>query len=132
MQIPEDSYDFIWLSRAMYSSVPTRKRRVEMLRKIKTALKPGGFFLCQFHLDPRVMLSWKSYILRRAIAAVTFGNMQFEPGDALWQNVEFLHSFPSEAAVNSELEEGGFLNYRFIPDNNPHFHGVICKKSELN
>ena len=50
LDVPAGAYDVVWLSRAMYSCVPTRARRVEMVRRIARALKPGGFFLCQFQL----------------------------------------------------------------------------------
>ena len=39
--IPFESFDVIWLSKSMYSSVPTRKNRVAMVKKIVAGLKHG-------------------------------------------------------------------------------------------
>ncbi|MBW6467275.1 MAG: class I SAM-dependent methyltransferase, partial [Brevefilum sp.] len=52
LTLPPESYDVVWISRAMYSSVPTRKRRVAMLHTIANALKPGGHLICQYLQDP--------------------------------------------------------------------------------
>ena len=52
LEVPPASFDLGLISAAMYSCIPTRKRRVEMLTRIKAALKPEGYFLCQFILDP--------------------------------------------------------------------------------
>jgi len=128
LNVPEESFDIVWLSRAMYSSIPTRERRVGMLKTILAALKSGGYFLCQFHMDPSIKLSKRGYFLRKVIATITFGNKKFEPGDSLWFNVEFIHSFPSEVAVRSELKEGGFHDCLFAPESNQNFHGVVCHK----
>ena len=46
LALPSDTYDVVWMSRAMYSSVPTHKRRVAMLHTIATALKPDGYLIC--------------------------------------------------------------------------------------
>ena len=37
----------------LYSAVFTRARRVEMLRRISRALRPGGILVVSFHWDPR-------------------------------------------------------------------------------
>ena len=42
LDVPASSYDVVWLCAAMYSCVPTRQRRVAMLRRIRQALRPGG------------------------------------------------------------------------------------------
>lgn len=128
--IPAEYYDVIWISRAMYSSIPTRKRRVEMLRKINEGLKPRGCLVCQFRVDQRVIPTKKGIMLRRIIAAITFGNLKYEPGDILWQNVEFIHAFPSEFSIQSELDEGGFSNHIFVSDNVQYFSGAVCFKGD--
>jgi hypothetical protein len=79
----------------MYSCVPTKKRRVEMLRKISKALKPGGYFACQFNWDRRSKPSPTGELVRRAFALLTLGNLGYEKGDMLWGNVEFAHAFSS-------------------------------------
>ena len=103
----------------MYSCVPTRARRVEMVRRIARALKPGGLFLCQFHWRAAPQPPGKGRLVRRVIAACTLGNLAYEPGDMLWRNVEFVHEFTSEDAVRSELEEGGLSVVRIQTDQIP-------------
>jgi SAM-dependent methyltransferase len=128
LALPPDTYDVVWMSRAMYPSVPTRKRRVAMLHRIATALKPDGYLICQYHQDPQYTLSKKAVFIRRLIATFTFGNRDFEPGDILWFNIEFAHAFASEDEVQSELAAGGFDVIRFHSDQYKTRVGVICKK----
>jgi SAM-dependent methyltransferase len=129
LDVPINSYDVVWLSRSMYSCVPTRARRVEMVRRIDRSLKPGGFFLCQFHWDPKYHLTWKGRLVRRLIAACTLGNTAYDEGDILWGNIEFLHIFNSEAEIRSELEDGGLSVLRIQTNPNSIRGGVVCRKS---
>lgn len=126
--IPAETYDVVWISRSMYSCVPTRARRVAMVRRIAQALKPGGYFLCQFQRGPGEQTSAKGRILRRLIAVGTLGNLAYEEGDILWLNVEFLHVFTSEDEIRSELEEGGLQVLRIQNEVNPVRAGVVCRK----
>lgn len=103
-----ETYDIIWLSAAMYSCVPTRKRRTAMLRKIHESLKPGGFFVCQFHWDERAGQNYLAELLRKAFAFLTFGNFHYEAGDRLWFHCEFIHAFGSAEKLQSEFTEVGF------------------------
>ena len=67
LDVPADSYDVAWLSAAMYSCVPTRTRRVQILQRVRRALKPGGYFACQFHWDTRQAFPRKGERLRQII-----------------------------------------------------------------
>jgi SAM-dependent methyltransferase len=102
------SFDLAWLSARMYSCVPTRPRRVEMLRRIARALRPGGCFICQFSFNTEPQVSRRGWRLRRVFAWLSLGYLQFEPGDMLFANIEFLHAFGNETALRSEFAEGGF------------------------
>ena len=128
LDAPVEAYDVIWLSRAMYSCVPTRARRVEMVRRIARAMKPGAFFLCQFQWNPRSPLTRQGRFLRRLIATGTLGNLGYEEGDKLWYNIEFVHEFSSEQAVRSELEEGGLSVIHIQTDPNSVRAGAVCRK----
>lgn len=109
LEIPRNSYDIVWLSAAMYSCVPTRVRRIKMLRTIKDILKPNGYFACQFHWQTKNNSSLKiAKFLRRLLAYITLGNLWHEEGDMLWANIEFIHAFSSEDKIKSEFQEGGF------------------------
>lgn len=108
LDVPADAYDVVWLSAAMYSCVPTRARRVQMLQRVRRALKPGGYFACQFHWDTRQAFSRKGERLRQIIAWLTLGNRSYERGDMLWGYVEFIHAFSSESDLLAEFAAGGF------------------------
>jgi SAM-dependent methyltransferase len=108
LDVPPESYDVVWLSGAMYSCVPTRRRRIAMLERIHRALSPGGYFLCQFHWGGGEPLSPRREWLKRAFALLSLGNVTYEPGDMLWQSVEFIHAFRAEAELRAEFTTGGF------------------------
>ncbi|MHB9033803.1 MAG: class I SAM-dependent methyltransferase [Anaerolineae bacterium] len=117
LDVPPSSFDIAWLWAAMYSSVPTRSRRIQMLRRVHTALVPGGYFACQFHWDPRQKPTPKGIRIRRLLAALTLGNRSYEPGDLLWANIEFIHAFTDSAELVSEFEAGGFhVTWLNIPE----------------
>ena len=112
----------------MYSSMPTRKRRVEMIGAIARTLRPGGRLICQFlkqdHPNPR-----RGDRLRKFIASCGLGNRFFESGDSLWLNVEFIHYFHSEQALRSEIEEGGLFIEHLHMDFPGNRGGAVCRKS---
>ncbi|HOX86423.1 MAG TPA: class I SAM-dependent methyltransferase [bacterium] len=128
LDVPADSFDVVWLSRAMYSSVPTRSRRVAMVRKIAHSLKPGGYFICQFHQQPGVHPSAKGVFARRLLACLVWGNRSYEPGDILWQDIEFIHAFRSDAEVRAELQEAGLQVVDIVKSVNEIQRAVICRK----
>ena len=128
LDLSSSAFDVIWISRAMYSCVPTRQRRVQMLQQITQGLKPGGYFVCQFHCNQVWQEDGKSARIRRMIANSPLGNRHYEKGDVLWLNVEFLHIFSSEDEIRSELEEGGMhvLNIRI--NERSFMGGAVCAK----
>lgn len=128
LDVQENAYDVVWLSRGMYSCVPTRTRRVAMVRRIARALKPGGLFLCQFHWCSDPVPRGRGGVVRRAIAACTLGNSSYEEGDILWLNVEFVHEFSSEGTIRSELEEGGLSVLRIRTDLASIGGDAVCRK----
>lgn len=132
LDVPAASYDVVWLSAFMYSCIPTRKRRVEMLKRIAKALKPSGYFVCEFSWDRSPRRSRLAVRLRKAFAFVTLGNFWYEPGDVLWGGVEFVHQFASPAEIKSEFEEGGFeVLYAEIPESSVRGGAVLRKRTEL-
>ncbi len=108
IDVPAGSHDIVWLSAAMYSCVPTKGRRVEMLKKINNALKPGGYFLCQFRWATKEGPAHLWELARRIVAFLTLGNLRYEKGDTLSYNMEFIHGFSQEDEARSEFAEGGF------------------------
>ena len=128
LDVPPGAYDVVWLSRAMYSCVPTHGRRVEMVRRIARALKRDGLFLCQFHWRAGAEPPGRGAVVRRVVAACTLGNLAYEAGDTLWQNIEFVHQFTSEDAIRSELEEGGLCVLRIHTAPASARGSAVCRK----
>jgi SAM-dependent methyltransferase len=108
IDVTTGAYDVAWLSAAMYSCVPTRGRRVEMLKRIGKALKPGGYFICQFRWATKDGPANIWELARKVVAFLTLGNLWYEKGDTLSNNIEFVHAFSQEDEVRSEFAEGGF------------------------
>jgi 2-polyprenyl-3-methyl-5-hydroxy-6-metoxy-1,4-benzoquinol methylase len=108
IDVPAACYDVVWLSAAMYSCVPTRRRRVEMIERINKALKPGGHFICQFRWASKDGPAYLWELARKVVAFITMGNFWYEKGDTLPNNMEFIHAFSREDEVRSEFTESGF------------------------
>lgn len=136
LEVPTDYYNIVWLSTAMYSCVPTRKRRVKMLKRINDTLKPEGYFICQFYWNhrnnpsPKVAFIRKvAEFIRKAFAFLTLGNLSYEKGDMLWYNTEFIHVFSTEDEIRREFEDGGFdLVYIYIAEKSIRGGAVLRKK----
>lgn len=108
LEAPARSFDVAWISMYLYSVVLTRKRRVQMLRRIRRALTPGGVLVCSFHWDPRARVGRRGELLRKALAWLSLGNTGFENGDILFGSIEFRHAFGREEDLRSEFRAGGF------------------------
>jgi len=107
ISLPYEFYDVIWFSIFMYSFIPTRKRRVRMLKKLRMALKSDGCCVCQFYMATGSMTSRSSEFAKRLFAFATLGNRWYEKGDMIFRD-GFTHAFTSVDELRSELEEGGF------------------------
>lgn len=117
LNMPPASFDVVWLSCSMYSSVPTRKRRVAMLRRIRACLRPGGRFACQFRWDPVSRMSAAAETVRKVFARLSLGNFEYETGDTLWLDGEFIHNFRREQDVRDEFDEAGYeIEYMHVLD----------------
>lgn len=108
VDVPAASFDLVWLSSGAYSLVPTRKRRAAFLRRIHQALRPGGYFLCEFKFSPEREYSSFWEVVRRAASWLSLGNLAYERGDRLAPDGEFIHWFASEDEARAEFEGAGF------------------------
>lgn len=108
LDLPGSLFDIAWLTSGAYSSIPSRRRRLEMLGRLRRSLKPGGYFVCQFLYakDREFRSGWE--MLRRAFSWLTLGNLSYERGDRLAAGLEFAHYFAGLGEVRSEFEAGGF------------------------
>jgi 2-polyprenyl-3-methyl-5-hydroxy-6-metoxy-1,4-benzoquinol methylase len=132
IDVPAGAYDVAWLSAAMYSCVPTRGRRVEMLQRISKALKPGGYFICQFRWDTRGGSAHIWELARKVVAFLTLGNLWYEKGDTLPNNIEFIHAFSQEDEVRSEFAEGGFEVLHLRIEEEILIGGAVLRKTLSN
>jgi SAM-dependent methyltransferase len=129
LEVPAGSYDVVWLCAAMYSCVPTRERRLAMLKTIRRALTRGGYFVCQFHWGLRGGFSRRAECVRKLFALLTLGDLWYEKGDMLWAEVEFIHAFTSENELRAEFEEGGFdVVHLDIPQTGIRGGAVLVKR----
>jgi SAM-dependent methyltransferase len=130
LELPVKQFDVAWLSAAMYSSIPTRGRRIRMLKRVHKVLKPAGYFACQFCWNNDSSIPGKVNSRRKLIAWLTNGNHYFEIGDMLWGNVEFIHVFSSRKKILDEFIESGFdIIYLNIPTNGFHRGEALLQKS---
>ena len=107
LDIEEGFYDIIWLSTFMYSSIPSRKRRLRLLERVRKGLKTGGVFICQFwyeRINPRQGVE----TFKKVLAYLSLGNIYYEKGDMLWYDREFEHRFADEAELKKEFAEAAF------------------------
>lgn len=128
LDFPPCSFDLVWLSSGMYSSVPGRKRRVEMLKKISSILKPGGFFLLQYYGEAERKRSACKEFFKKLTAVLSYGNIHYEPGDTLWANKEFVHVFSSEEQIRSEFAESGLTTTYLDPPGEKLRGGALLEK----
>lgn len=109
LELSQASFDVIWFTRGLYSSIPTHVRRISMLQRIHHALRQEGCVVCQFSWNPsRTAHSLWGRRLRTLVALMTLGNRQFEDGDQLHGDLEFIHYFGKDREFTSEFEAAGF------------------------
>ncbi len=131
-ELPVQAFQTVWFSHAMYSVVPTRKRRVAMLRRIRSALVDDGLLVCQFHMDPAVHRGPIHILLRRIAGGLMLGNTAYESGDFLWRDSEFLHAFRDFKDVEGELNQAGFRAIHFVTDAGKQRCGIIAEKTGVS
>ncbi|MBI4966376.1 MAG: class I SAM-dependent methyltransferase [Desulfomonile tiedjei] len=108
LDVPRDSYDVVWFSTGLYSQIPTRSLRISLLERVRKALRSDGCVVCQFDFNRSGDFSLWGKRLRKFIAVVTRGNLQYEDGDHIHAGFEFAHSFSNEEELRSEFEAAEF------------------------
>ncbi len=104
----KDRYDIVWMSASLYSCIPSRKKRIYMLKGLKRALRPGGYLFGSFQFDFNQGFSPIEEKLKQIIACLSLGNFHYEKGDIFFTGYEFIHRFVSQDSLVSEFEEAGF------------------------
>lgn len=101
----DKSFELAILFFMMYSSIPSRDLRVEMLKKVKKILKPDGLFIFEFFLDPS-RENERFFVLKRVFAKILKGNIGYQSGDSLTKNGYFRH-FCDIKEIGEEVESAG-------------------------
>jgi len=129
INVDPDSFDVIWYSCSIYSSIPGRKKRIKNLKWSGEMLKSDGFIACFFYWNPSAAggnLRWK---LGKFLSRITFGNTTYEKGDIYKDNLEFLHAFYDKENLISEFDEAGFQVIDFIfPENSNNACALLKKR----
>jgi ubiquinone/menaquinone biosynthesis C-methylase UbiE len=107
VEFPAESFDAAVAFLFMYSSVPGRPRRVEMLRRLRSTLKPRGTALLTFANSRLPANEVRLHRFLRRVARVV-GNREYRLGDTIHANVEYAHYFQDDRDVVSEAVEAGF------------------------
>jgi SAM-dependent methyltransferase len=106
LPFPKKSFMYCLLSCLMYSAIPTRGMRIELLSKLRYILKDDGLLIIHFIFNP----ARKERVIKtkKFIARVFNGNLDYQPGDELIPPNHFLRHFKDKEEIASEAQEGGF------------------------
>jgi 2-polyprenyl-3-methyl-5-hydroxy-6-metoxy-1,4-benzoquinol methylase len=130
LDVPSESYEVVWLSSPLYSSIPTVGRRVQLLERAWKGLKPGGYMVLQYLGGTPVVSRHLPDLLRKTVALITWGNIEYERGDQLWANGEFVHVFSNEGEIRSEIGGTGFeVLFSAFPKENSQGGSVLRKSA---
>jgi len=81
-----------------------------------------------FLWNPNEHISSKSFLMKKLIACLTLGNLNYERGDILRFNLEFIHTFSSIDELKAEIIQSGseLVDIQII--DGKEFAGAIVKK----
>lgn len=102
------SVDYILMPSVMYSAIPGREARQAWLQNIRTYLKPEGRAILNFMIvrEPSTTTRRLTLALAAYVMKLPCGNKHYQPGDTCDQG-HFLHLFPTEEELRSEVVETG-------------------------
>ncbi len=125
----EGKFEHVFLMNLVYSLVPTRRKRVELLQRCARSLAPGGRCVLSFSVKPPTDTERKWFPISKTVA-ILCGNPGFEIGDRLDSTPIYFRYFPSPEVVADEAREAGFARVElFSPTANDHF-AVLGARAE--
>lgn len=130
LNVPASRFDLAWLSSAMYSSIPTRKKRIELLQRVGSALRAGGYFVFEFSWHPELTGSASIDSFKKMLAWLCAGNVQYEKGDMLKFNREFSHSFTNTEELRKELAQAELELIDIQTNDTYEVAGAVVQKRE--
>jgi SAM-dependent methyltransferase len=115
LDLPANSFELVVLFAGMYSLIPTRQRRRQLLTEINRSLKPGGYVLGCYCYNPNLRINPRYEFIKRLVATSTNGYRDYEPGDRLHLS-EFTRFFASEDEFRTEVEAAGLaIEHSILP-----------------
>ena len=105
---PTEKYDALFMTRVLYSMIPTRQKRIAFLKKVRTFLADNGFLYLDFLALPFRKGNLRVFRFKKRIATLFRGNMELEEGDTYyWLTNHFMHIFTQPSELVGEIEESG-------------------------
>ena len=110
---PPATFDLIFLPNLMYTYIPTRRRRIQTLERLRTAAKPGGWCYLRFLCTESSSTQARRFLhlMQRMVAWSTLGNVECELGDTLDRGL-FEHRFSDSKVVEDEAQMAGWIVQR--------------------
>jgi len=106
LQLPKDKkIDCIMFSALIYSLIPSRRKRIKVLKNLRTYLAPDGKIFLSFLFEKKIDRRHEG--LKKLVARITLGNLAYESGDWVEGDGEFKHYFNKDQ-IESETSSSGF------------------------
>ncbi len=118
LDLPPNSFDYVLLSAGVYSHIPTRQLRIDMLKKINDLLTPNGsiFFSVLYRTGSSFSRISLYDAFRRLARPILKQRLHSEPGDILVRYVSpvgtatklcYVHFFKDPSEVLEEIALAG-------------------------
>ncbi len=118
LDYPPNSFDYVLISAGVYSHIPTRQLRIDMLKKITDFLTPNGilFFSVLYRTGSFFSRISLYDVFRRIAKPILKRRLQSEPGDSLVRYVSpvgtpsklcYVHFFKDPSKVLEEIALAG-------------------------
>lgn len=98
------SFDAVFLLNNVYSYIPSKKLRMQLLDKLYQTLKPGGCAILSFDARPPEVWEIKRGSIFSCIAWL-LGNPEYEVGNRVSDSGVFTHHFNSPEVIKQEAED---------------------------
>ncbi len=108
LSLSKGPFDLVTLLGYPYSLIPTRRKRIEMLSRIRSVLTPNGRCLINFYTRQCTKRQQWVHRLRKLVAFVTFGNRECQVGDIIHQGAFFTHFFQDPKEIEEEARAAEF------------------------
>ncbi|MGH2400060.1 MAG: class I SAM-dependent methyltransferase, partial [bacterium] len=104
------AWDYVLMSRSMYSATPGAKARQSLLAGLVRVLKPEGLLILSFLPEQRPVSRSKRLAtsMNRRLVKLPGANPSYQVGDGCIAG-HFLHAFQDEAEISGELRGAGVV-----------------------